>query len=272
MRKLITWKLLFTFAATIALQDLAMAKAGNVASPAGVKYSLAVLDLEGSGRVSSADAGDLTDRLREELRNAGIFQVMDKTALKSALSSRGLSMAGCSTKECALPLGRAAGAKLVANGSVSKVGPMYMIQLQLIHVKSGEVVESVREDFTGEFEALQAHMAIVARKLSGKTDGGETRAAAAPSTGNEETMIEAMPGASAENPPSDSFDYQSEPEMNRSSKGGGNKALVIGLIAVGAIGGGFLISQALKKDDNGNNNNITPPPVGGNLPNPPTFP
>ncbi len=64
MQKLITWKLLLVFTATILLQDVA-ARSSFAAQQDRVKYSLAVLELEGSGRVSSADAGDLTEHLRE---------------------------------------------------------------------------------------------------------------------------------------------------------------------------------------------------------------
>ncbi len=270
MQKIITWKLLLAFVATILLQDVAAAEGKIPVAQERAKYSLAVLDFEGSGRVSSSDAGDLSERLREELRRAGIFQVMDKAALKSMLAGRNLSLAGCSTKECAVQIGRAAGAKLVVAGTVSKVGPLYFIQAQLVHVKSGEVVESVSEDFDGEFEALQAHMAVVARRLSGQTQSGGARAAA-PSPGAldkaETNAASANENAAPENNNTDTFDYNEPAAMNQSSKGGSNKALIIGLIAVGAIGGGFLISQALKNDDG-----ATPPPAGGNLPNPPTFP
>lgn len=274
MKKIITWKLLFAFAATILLQDVTAVHARPAEAQSGAKYSLAVLDLEGSGRVSSADADDLSERLREELRRAGVFQVMEKSALKSALAARNLNMSGCSTKECAIQIGRAAGTKLVIAGSVSKVGPIYLIQAQLVHVKSGEVVESVREDFDGEFESLQNHMAVVARKLSGQNQSASTSAAPSaynPSSRDEMSQASATEQSNAMNPEQDTFDFQERAVSNKSSKGGGNTALVIGLVAVGAIGGGLLINQALKKDDNGNGG-TNPPPVNGNLPNPPTFP
>ncbi|MEK7729248.1 MAG: DUF2380 domain-containing protein [candidate division KSB1 bacterium] len=270
MQKLITWKLLLVFTATILLQDVA-ARSSFAAQQDRVKYSLAVLELEGSGRVSSADAGDLTEHLREELQRAGIFQVMEKSALKNALAGRNLSLAGCTTKECAVQIGRAAGAKLVVNGSVSKVGPLYFMQLQLVHVKSGEIVESVSEDFDGEFEALKEHMAVVARKLSGQAQGGNTRMAAPAPAGNENNSAETAVDNTieGENMKADTFDYKGSEELSRPSKGGGGKALVIGLIVVGAAGGGFLISQALKNDDG---DGIKPPSASGNLPSPPTFP
>jgi TolB-like protein len=271
MKRIITWKLLLIFTATILLQDVA-ARSEATAQPERPKYSLAVLELEGAGRVSSADAGDLTERLREELQRAGIFQVQDKAALKTALASRNLSLVGCTTKECAVQIGRAAGTKLVVTGSVSKVGPLYFIQAQLVHVKSGEIVESVSEDFDGEFAALKDHMAVIARKLSGQALSANTRPGAmTESETRQETAKEnaALENAEDEFSATDAFDYRGKKELSPPSKKGGNKALVIGLIVAGAAGGGFLISQALK-DDGGDG--VKPPPAGGNLPNPPTFP
>lgn len=273
MKKLITWKLLLVFTATVLSQDVTEASARSAAQ-GGAKYSLAVLELEGGGRVSSSDASDLSERLREELHRAGVFQVMDKTALKNILAGRNLNASGCSTKECAIQIGRAAGTKLVVAGSVSKVGPLYFIQVELVHVKSGEVVESVREDFDGEFEALQNHMAVVARKLSGQTSSlTSTAAAPAPTPANTEDLSQAPAGESsnAAEESADTFDFQDQSVSNRTSKGGSNTVLVLGLVAVGAIGGGLLISQALKKDEDKGGTN-PPPPASGNLPNPPTFP
>lgn len=275
MKKIITWKLLLMFTATILLQDVT-AWSMTSARQERAKYSLAVLELEGSGRVSSSEASDLTERLREELQRAGIFQVLDKSALKNALAAKSLSTVGCTTKECAAQIGRAAGAKLVINGSVSKVGPLYFVQAQLVHVKSGAIVESVSQDFDGDFDALQEHMAVVARKLSGQAQGANAGMSAAnamnetpaPSSENANTAERAASEASNAN--TDTFDYNGKAEMSRSSnKGGGSKALIIGLIVVGAAGGGFLISQALK-DDGGDG--TKPPTTNGNLPNPPTFP
>lgn len=276
MKKIITWKLLLAFMATILLQDVTAWSMTSTRQER-AKYSLAVLELEGAGRVSSADAGDLTERLREELQRAGIFQVLDKGALKNALAAKNLGTVGCSTKECAAQIGRAAGAKLVVNGSISKVGPLYFVQAQLVHTKSGAIVESVSQDFDGDFDALKEHMAVVARKLSGQMQGANAAGmgaangmneTSAPSSENTNTTERAA--SEAANANTDTFDYKSEAEMSRSSNiGGGSKALVIGLIVIGAAGSGFLISQALKDDgDDG----TKPPSTNGNLPNPPTFP
>lgn len=274
MQKLITWHLLLAFTATILLQDVSVANAAYSEAQGGAKYSLAVLELEGSGRVSSADASDLSERLREELLRAGVFQVIDKSVLKNVLASRGLHMGGCSAKACAIQIGRAAGAKLVTVGTLSKVGELYFVQVQLIHVKSGEVVESVREDFDGDFEALRSHMGSIARKLSGQSSTPSPNPSVPPSSvahPDEMQQAPALEDSNAGSTNEDTFDFQKPSDTMKTSKSGGNIALVIGLVAIAAVGGGFLISEALKKDNDGNGG-TTPPPANRKLLDPPTFP
>ncbi len=265
MKKVVTLMVLAAFAGTIFLQDVRAARPGsNEPANPGAKYTIAVLELEGSGRVSSSDASRLTERLRSEFGGAGIFEVMSKSQMEAALSAAGLSMMGCGTQDCALQAGRAAATKLVAFGSVDKSGSGYDMQVQMVHVKSGKVVQTVRENFNGDFNALDAHMSAVARKLMGPASA--TTASAAGSMSGQEASGQ----TATESPSSWDTSTATGESYSEDNKGGGNKALIIGLAAVGLVGGGILISQALKDDGNGG---ITPPPPpSGTLPNPPTFP
>ena len=264
MKKIVTSMVLLTFGLTIFLQDVVAAGPRvNEPASAGAKYSLAVLELESSGSISSSDASGLTERLRSEFGGAGIFEVMSKSQLETALQAAGLSMMGCSTQDCAMQAGRAAATKLVTFGSVSKTGSSYDLQIKMVHVKSGQVVQSVRESFNGDYNALEAHMAAVARKLMGTSSAG---AASAGSLSGQESSRQ----AATESP--SSWDTSSNESYSEESNNGGSKALIIGLAAVGLVGGGILISQAMKDDGNNNGTNPPPPPPGGTLPNPPTFP
>ena len=251
MRKIISLTLLFAFSWTILVQDFVAARPTVDSPESGAgKYSLAVLELEASGRVSVSDARRLTDRLRAELERAGMFQVMGKAQQEGALANSSINASGCSSTECALQAGKLLGTKLVAYGTVSMAGPLYFIQVQMAHVKSGEVVQNISEDFDGDFQALEDHMPMIVRKITGSASQSAT--SSSPATSGRTWESEGASNWEA---------AQSDPEQKS-----GNKALVIGLVAASVIGGGILISQALKDDDN------PPPPASGNLPNPPTFP
>ena len=263
MKKVITLMVLTAFASTILIQDVVAAGPQNDGpASAGATYALAVLELEGSGSVSSSETRRLSERLRSEFGGAGIFEVISASQLETAMQAAGLSMTGCSTRECALQAGRAAASKLVTFGTIDRAGALYEIQVQMLHVKSGQTVQSVRESFDGDFEALEAHMASVARKLMGPS--AASAASSGRISGQESTSQTVTESPSA-------WESSSSESYSEDSNSGG-KALIIGLAAVGLVGGGLLISQALKNDDGGSTPTTPPPPPGGTLPNPPTFP
>jgi len=222
--------------------------------PAG-PYKLAVLPLEASGRITANEANLLTERLAAELERTGLFIVTPPSTVAMTLSNSGT---GCSAVPCAVEAGKQLAVKLVVNGTVRKVGQLYFVETQMIHTSSGQVMERASEDFDGDLEGLQSLMATVARKLVGKSsllNGGATETPARELTASEYS------GAGTSE--------QSGGTGNTTEyRGGGNKVLIYGLVAVGAVGAAVGISQLTK----GSDNKTKPPTTGNNLPNPPSFP
>jgi TolB-like protein len=223
------------------------------------QYSLAVLPLEASGRITADEANILTERLAMELGKAGVFIVTPQSTVAATLSNGG---AGCSTVECGAQAGRQLSTQLVVNGSVRKVGQLYFVETQMIHTNSGQVVQRANEDFDGDFVRLQNLMAIIARKLVGKTSSPSSEAAA------ESSQLGATENSGADMP-ADSGDTSSGATEYRS---GGNKFLIYGLVAVGAVGAAVGITQLTKGSNNNKNDN--PPTTQPDKPlgDPPTFP
>lgn len=223
------------------------------------KYTLAVLPLEPSGRITTNEAETLTLRLSTELERTGIFMVMAPSTVVQTLANGGT---GCSTVACGTEAGKQLGVKLIVNGSVRKVGQLYFVETQIIHAGSGQVVERANEDFDGDFEGLQNLMAVVAHKLVGKSAllNGSTTSTKMEAPAQELKTTEYSsagipePGSGTGN----TAQYSS----------GSNKILVYGLVAVGAVGAAIGISQLTKGSDKDNK----PPATGTNLPNPPSFP
>ena len=223
------------------------------AAPAG-QYSLAVLPLEATGRITPQEATTLTNRLVSELARTGTFTITEQGLVEATLQTAGLLGTGCSTAECGVQAGKLLATQLVVNGSVRKVGQLYFIEVQMVHSNSGQVVQRVTEDFDGDMLRLQSYMSTVAHKLVGKTN----------STGN---MVSAAGPAqeinSSERSGMETGGYN--PEVRRSN----NKLLVYGLVAVGAAGAAIGITQLTK--DSGSKDK---PPISNptDLPNPPKFP
>jgi len=217
------------------------------------QYTLAVLPLEASGRITVDEANILTERLAMELEKTGLFIVTPQSTVVATLANGG---AGCSTMECGMQAGRQLAVQLVANGSVRKVGQLYFVDVQIIHVKSGQAMQRASENLDGSFEQLQNLMTAVARKLVGSSAAGsdDTAAGAAGSLSTTDYSGAATSGDTA-----NSGEYRN----------GSNKILIYGLVAVGAVGAAVGITQLTKSSDNKKNK---PAPTGPNLPNPPSFP
>jgi TolB-like protein len=245
MKKALSAILLCAFTATVLLQDLAFAGKRT-------QYTLAVLLFDSNGKLTDSETSMLTERLQVELQKAGVFELMDRATIESSLQRVSFSEVGCNDLDCAVQAGRNLGAQVVVNGSVRKSGSLFFIDVNMVHVGSGQAVNSVKEDFDGDFDRLKGYMATVARKLIGaQTTGAQTvsRKEAAEPTGG---------------------DNYEEPVGINEGSGGGTNFLMIGLIAAGAVGAGVLISKAAggNGDNNNNNNNNN----GTTLPAPPSFP
>jgi TolB-like protein len=243
--------------------------AKTAAQPA-AQYTLAVLPLEISGRVTAEEGATLTNRLAAELARTGIFIVTDQSAVQSTLQAAGLPLTACSSVDCGMQAGKLLATQLVANGSIRKVGQLYFVEVQLLHSNSGRVVQNVNEDFDGDMRQLLNFMTTVARKLVGKSAATETagadsavpemQSAAAPERSGMTMSNDTYGGGSSGSTPAPTSEVRS---------GGGNKFLYIGLAAVGAAGAVYGITQ-LTKDSDGKNNGKTGPST--DLPNPPRFP
>ncbi len=59
----------------------------------------AVTEFEGKG-ISQSEASSLTDRLRSELFNFGIFQIIERGLMEEILSEQGFQQTGCVSDEC----------------------------------------------------------------------------------------------------------------------------------------------------------------------------
>jgi TolB-like protein len=254
----------------IVFQEVAGAFAG-MEGKAGVdepraQYTLAVLPLEATGRVSAEEAVALTGALRTELEKTGIFTVTDQNTVDAALQSAGLLETGCSTVECGVQAGKLLSTQLVVNGNIRKVGQLFFVEIQMLHVNSGQVVQKVDDDFDGDLQRLQSYMRVVARKLVGKSSGSAKAVSVTPPpqelTATEQTAVTPEQGEME----TKSAGGEEQTASTGQVKRGSNKLLVFGLVAAGAVGAGVLISQAGKDNKDNKSNTST------DLPNPPKFP
>ncbi|HAH32575.1 MAG TPA: hypothetical protein DCL44_09720 [Elusimicrobia bacterium] len=103
------------------------------------KLKMAVLDFKTVG--DSAELGEgAAEILRTTLMETGKYTVVERGMLKQVLEEQKLGQSGAVDQNTAVGIGKILGAKLVAVGSVVKMGETYTLNVRFIDVQTGEVV------------------------------------------------------------------------------------------------------------------------------------
>jgi len=137
--------------------------------PFAPKTAVAVLELDPNG-VSDSEARALSDRLRIEIFNAGVFEVMERDKMNRILDEMQFHLNDCTTDECAIEIGRLIGVRKIIAGSISKVGEYFTVSARLIDVETSKIEATAIEDVEGSLGiVLTKAMPSIARKISGKT-------------------------------------------------------------------------------------------------------
>jgi hypothetical protein len=160
------------------------------------KLTVAVSDLKAEG-VEQSTAKIISERLRSELLNTGVFRVMERAEMASILKEQGFQKTGaCDEQSCAVEMGKLLGVARMAAGTIGKIDQLYTISLRLIDVTTGEVLLSVSEDcYCTVEELLSGSTRSVAAKFRQGVAGDIKQAQLAGKTGDL-YIITAIPGAS----------------------------------------------------------------------------
>lgn len=125
----------------------------------GVRPHVVVVGLAGNN-VQESDLALLSDRLRIELAATGGFRVIDPVLVDSLQAQQ--AQAGrpttCLTVDCALEIGRLAGAHGVVVGNVVRSGATYTVSVRLLDVPTGRVKRFASQVCTCPFETVLGGM------------------------------------------------------------------------------------------------------------------
>jgi TolB-like protein len=130
--------------------------------------TIAVLDFEGDG-VSQSETRTLTNRLRDEIFNTGIYIVLERGKMDEVLKEQGFQQTGCVTSECAVEVGNMLGVQQMIGGSIGKVGNIYTVSARVIDVQTGKVLKSANYDHKGDIGQLliKGMKAVVQQLITG---------------------------------------------------------------------------------------------------------
>jgi hypothetical protein len=124
-----------------------------VSNTAAQEVNIAVLDLDPTG-ISATESQFLSDRLRTELFETGVFQVVERQKMNSILKEQGFQSTGCTSLECAVEIGQLLNVKQMVAGSIGKIEDIYSISLRLINVQTGAITKTATRDYEGKLSSV----------------------------------------------------------------------------------------------------------------------
>ncbi len=130
------------------------------------KLNVAILNLEGLG-ISAMEAATLTDRLRSEMVDIGVFMVVERGQMEMILEEQGFQQTGCTSAECAVEVGKLLGVQKMVTGSIGKIGKLFTVDVRMFDVLTGGIERVSKRDHRGEVEGLLGLLEVVAKDLAG---------------------------------------------------------------------------------------------------------
>lgn len=117
------------------------------------KINIAVLSLT-ANNVPNVEAAVVSDRIRIALKSSGSYNVIEREIMENILGEQELQMSGCTESECMVELGKLLAVRYIVSGSLSKIGSYYTIEIKMVDVETGKIVQNVAKDFKGAYQML----------------------------------------------------------------------------------------------------------------------
>lgn len=135
-----------------------------------VKLRVAVNDLRPNG-IEESPARVISDRIRAEMVNTGLYSVMERGEMETILEEQGFQQSGaCDDQACLVQVGQLLGVDRMLAGSIGKIGNLHTISLRMIDIGTGEILYTVNEDCACPVEkVLSDATGSVVRKLVKRT-------------------------------------------------------------------------------------------------------
>ena len=137
------------------------------------------MSFKGSAGVTQDESDLLTDRLRVELFNTGIVDVMERDQMQAILKEQGFQKSGACTDEgCMVEMGEILGVQKLITGSIGRIGSMYLVNARIIDIKTAKITRSVSDDVKGKLEDVVERIPALAARLCGAQSAQDAAAVA----------------------------------------------------------------------------------------------
>lgn len=133
------------------------------------KVRIAIIDLQGK-QVSKNMASGISDIIRSDLVDTGLFLVVERNQMNEILKEQGLQMTGCTDDACAVQVGKLLSANKMLVGEITRMGRSILITIRIVDVEKGVAEYSSKEKAKSEKE-LDKAASRLSMKLVGRITG-----------------------------------------------------------------------------------------------------
>ena len=139
----------------------------SVAQSKKENMTVAVLEFQKTGSITNDDVQTLTNRFRAMLFQTKAFNVVERQKMRDILKEQEFILSDeCSTNECAVQVGQLLGVKYMFAGDIGLIGDTYTIDLRMIDVSTGQLVQTRSKDYDGKISGLLEIMKQIAESFS----------------------------------------------------------------------------------------------------------
>jgi len=122
--------------------------------------TIAILNFQSKG-VSEEEAATLTHRFSTEVFRTNAVRLVERELMVEILKEQGFQQSGCVSNECVVEIGALLGVQQMISGSIGRVGDTYTIDIELISVQTGEIINSHNLKYKGQIDGLIIEIEIL---------------------------------------------------------------------------------------------------------------
>jgi TolB-like protein len=131
------------------------------------KTTVAVLEFQSVGGFEKNETAILTGRFRNMLVQTNTFDVVEREKMNDILKAQDFNMSdACNTAECAVQVGQLLGVESMIAGDIGLFGETYTIDLRIIDVGTGRILQTLTQDYVGKRDGLLGVMQTMAKELA----------------------------------------------------------------------------------------------------------
>ncbi len=124
---------------------------------------LAVMDLI-ANNVPRVEARAVTDLIRADLVDSGMFTVVERSQMDEILKEQALQQMGCTDNACAVKVGKLLSANKILIGEMSKIGGTIILTVRIVDVEKG-VAEVSSTERVKSADALDVAVGSLVKRL-----------------------------------------------------------------------------------------------------------